>query len=215
MSYWNCDSAEKDIVGKTIKAIIIDNENDMILFRMDDSTEYTMIHEQDCCETVRIMWGRSSNLDGLVGKKIIDFSESSKESTHRCDDSNTETIYTFTTDDNTYIIFWHGSSNGYYSESPSFYRTKGIRQIQSNVKLLLDYLTKTSLDISSVDDKNFIDSIRSKCENVDIDEEFETTMFPNLNDYEGTSTIRAFILNLRDKNNWSDETYNYTMGVFE
>jgi len=128
MSYWRSTDAESDIVGQTIKNIIVNKEDNELLFRMADGSEYKMYHDQDCCESVTIDWPECSDLNELIGKKIVGFKETSdnESSGYRGDDSSTVTKYRFETDSGIYNIVWFGCSNGYYSESPSFYKTKGI-----------------------------------------------------------------------------------------
>jgi hypothetical protein len=211
MSYWNREDASKDIIGKTVSSII--KGDDVLIFKMTDCSEYTMLHEQDCCESVTIDWNNTGDLNVLIGKKIVGFSESSEDGRARHSESSTDTTYRFETDTDSVRILWCGESNGYYSESPSFYRTKS-GQVPPIVKKLCDVLNKSDFNISNAADKEFIDSISEEFEDLDIDEEFQTTIF-GLTEYSGTSSIRAYVSVLRDKNKWSDETYNYVVGLFE
>ncbi len=111
----------EDIVGKTFSKI--ENSYSEISFTENDGTEYMMLHHQDCCESV-IVEDISGDLEWLCDTPILTAEEStSTESTdpnHICDESETWTFYRVTTAKGLVVIRWHGTSNGYYSESVSF-----------------------------------------------------------------------------------------------
>ena len=81
----------------------------------------TLYHEQDCCENVVV-----DQVDGSVYRHIgatifairekVSYEEEG-EDLEICDDSNTWTFYDIETSKGRLSFRWHGSSNGYYSES--------------------------------------------------------------------------------------------------
>ena len=117
MSYKYYDAAS--FRGKTISAIekVADDE---IRFSLDDGTKYRMYHSQDCCESVSIH-RIEGDLASLVGAVLFTSEEESVrdeipawgDDTAYSGESYTWTRYRF----NLVDIIWHGSSNGYYSES--------------------------------------------------------------------------------------------------
>lgn len=112
----------EDFIGKTIINIRrVDNE--ALLFECSDGTKHIMYHEQDCCECVYIE-DICGDLDDLIGSPILMAEESYKNEEEPYDgfaDSETWTFYKFATLKGYVTIRWYGSSNGYYSESASFY----------------------------------------------------------------------------------------------
>lgn len=131
-----------EIVGKTLTHIGVGD--DQITFICDDGTKFSMYHSQDCCEHVFIedICGDINDLIGtpiLVAEEITNkdhpftgkhgetllkakFLQGSKlpvQDKYGCE-SETWTFYKFRTIKGSVDIRWHGSSNGYYSESISF-----------------------------------------------------------------------------------------------
>lgn len=123
----------EELVGKTLTDIEVKVWGDEILFVCEGGKALRMRHWQDCCENV-VIEDISGDLGDLLGTPILvaeervsyDSPEPSKNpqtSEDRdgwegfYDDSNTWTFYTIRTIKGTVDIRWHGSSNGYYSES--------------------------------------------------------------------------------------------------
>lgn len=116
--------------GKTLAAVkrvdtgaeggIGTDGGDELWLACTDGTRYRMWHEQDCCEHVEIT-DIAGDIDLLIGMPltVAEVVESSEE---RLDDSNTWTFYKLGAIKDSVTIRWHGSSNGYYSESVSFRR---------------------------------------------------------------------------------------------
>ncbi len=83
-----------------------------------DTTTIKFYHEQDCCEDVVV-----DQVDNLVERHIgatiyaIREKVSYDEETEGSDYSNTWTFYDIETSKGRLSFRWHGSSNGYYSES--------------------------------------------------------------------------------------------------
>lgn len=124
------------LIGKTLtEARNIDNKR--IVFICDDGSEYALWHSQDCCESVYVD-DISGDLSDLVGSPILVAEERASHAAEgaplpddvpanatRDSESNTWTFYTLRTIKGTVDIRWHGTSNGYYSESVDFSQTSG------------------------------------------------------------------------------------------
>ena len=106
-----------DLVGEVLDAVDIDRGENQILLTTRSGRKFLVYHEQDCCESVRIV-GQDGSFDELIGKPIVeakDFAVDTGESESDCD-SQTTTTLVFRVDDQTVISRWIGDSNGYYSE---------------------------------------------------------------------------------------------------
>lgn len=118
--------------GKTlVEHEVINNteENDAIKFTFSDGTQYSMHHEQDCCEHVHIE-DISGDLDDLIGNPLLIADQRlsgnyDEDNLTKClddyEESYTWTFYTFATIKGYVDIRWYGSSNGFYSESVGLY----------------------------------------------------------------------------------------------
>ena len=118
----------KDLVGKTLTEI--KNNDDKLIFIVDDGTQYKMYHKQDCCESVSIE-DINGDLEDLIGNPILlaeevsnyePVSEEDKQKTKETNEwgSCTWTFYKLATIKGYVDIRWFGQSNGYYSESVNF-----------------------------------------------------------------------------------------------
>lgn len=107
------------LIGKTLKSVERVDENrydgDALIFVDTDNTRYTFRHYQDCCESVSIE-DIAGELDDLVGSPLTMAEVASQESETDYE-SQTWTFYKFATIKGYVTVRWHGSSNGYYSES--------------------------------------------------------------------------------------------------
>lgn len=115
--------------GKIITQIL-ENSHDRISFKTSDGTIYLLWHDQDCCENVSII-KTDGNISDLIGAEIIEATEIISNEipigltdSSYCDESNTWTTFILVSaHGHRVVIIWHGSSNGYYSESVSFDQT--------------------------------------------------------------------------------------------
>lgn len=113
-----------DLVGKVlVSAVNIDNEK--IVFTTNTNEVYVMLHEQDCCESVYVE-SIVGDLEDLINTPIIIAEESSNspDREDEDDDTCTWTFYKIDTVKGGVTIRWLGTSNGYYSESVSFFKLK-------------------------------------------------------------------------------------------
>jgi len=124
-----------DLKGKTLtKAEQIGD--DRIRFETDEGKAYELFHSQDCCENV-VVESITGDLADLIGAPILLAEEAcsnddpadvtAQKEEKRAnghyvydDESQTWTFYKLRTIKGSVDIRWHGSSNGYYSESVGF-----------------------------------------------------------------------------------------------
>jgi len=130
--------------GKTLTKITVSDAEDEIYFECADGSKFKMLHHQNCCESVRIE-DVCGDLQDLVGTPILlaeevtnkdhpftgphgevllkaKFLQGSKppHTSEYGEESETWTFYKFRTIKGSVDIRWHGTSNGYYSESVDF-----------------------------------------------------------------------------------------------
>lgn len=106
--------------GKILTEVI--ERNDELYFVTDNGEEYKMYHSQDCCESVSIQ-DITGDLHDLIGHPILT-AEERTEDDEEYQDLGMWTFYEVATIKGSVTICWYGTSNGYYSVSVSFERTK-------------------------------------------------------------------------------------------
>lgn len=117
------------MVGKTFSKVEYDESEEQIKFHLPDGTYFLMYHYQDCCESV-VVDDINGDLHDLVGTPILVADERNSEEHQKIltmlgqwkeseypEESETWTFYTIRTIKGSVDIRWHGTSNGYYSES--------------------------------------------------------------------------------------------------
>lgn len=116
------------LIGKTITEVRhLEQGSDSVVFECEDGTEYTMYHDQDCCESVSISDVEGDVSDLVVSVVVVAESVDSSEQPAPAGDyvdSYTWTFYRIATAKGFVVIRWLGESNGYYSESVDFAKTK-------------------------------------------------------------------------------------------
>lgn len=114
----------EELIGKILKRV--DNNADEIVFETTEGEKYRQIYHQDCCAgcSVEDICG---DLSDLIDTPILMADESSSNEAPEGasapeyrEDSETWTFYKLATAKGYVTIRWYGSSNGYYSEAPSF-----------------------------------------------------------------------------------------------
>jgi len=112
----------EELVGKTMaKVYKQDIYGDELVFETVDGRTFKLLHYQDCCEDV-VIDDIVGDLNDLVGSPILLAEESVSDSEYSDEwyGSVTWTFYKFATIKGYVDVKWHGSSNGYYSESVDF-----------------------------------------------------------------------------------------------
>lgn len=112
-----------DLLFRTVKETRgVSVGSDQIVLVMEDGTEWSFYHEQDCCEYVRVEEVHGDPSD-LVGEELL-LAEESYVRDDAGNDLIVNTFYHFRTNKGTVTIRWLGESNGYYGVDVSFYQTK-------------------------------------------------------------------------------------------
>ena len=120
-----------ELIGKTLTKV--ENiEDEQIVFTTTDESEYMLHHSQDCCEMVTVN-DICGDLDELINSPILKAEErtNSEENPEGVDlkeleyqESFTWTFYELATIKGSVNIRWYGESNGHYSESVDFCKSK-------------------------------------------------------------------------------------------
>lgn len=111
----------KELIGRTIISVVVNENKDEILWTCDDGTKYKMFHDQNCCEDVTIE-DICGNLSNLVGSPILIAEESTNSDCPKDEDdeSFTWSFYKFATAKGYVDMRWYGTSSGWYSERVDF-----------------------------------------------------------------------------------------------
>lgn len=114
-----------DLIGKTLTEVRGAVGDDEMHFICADGSHFKLYHHQACCESVSIE-SVVGDLADLIGSPILMAEESTSETdppgvTHEYEpESQTWTFYKLATIKGYVDVRWHGTSNGYYSESVRF-----------------------------------------------------------------------------------------------
>ncbi len=114
------ENKAKDLTGKTVSNIDIDEGNAEMQITCTDGTKYLFHHVQDCCESVNIV-DVNGDPKALVGYKLMlieedGFALTEEYDKYIFDESCTTTEFVFHTSKDSLAVRWIGCSNGYYSE---------------------------------------------------------------------------------------------------
>jgi hypothetical protein len=138
MTYYRWDYPEtnfSDLVGKTLTEVRGKEGDEKLEFVCADGSLYAMWHSQDCCESVDVE-SIVGDVQDLIGSPILIAEESTSDEdppgvTHEYQpESQTWTFYKLATRKGYVDIRWHGTSNGYYSESVDFTRISGPAEVK-------------------------------------------------------------------------------------
>lgn len=131
--YFDCydDKQVSELLGQTLTSLekIDYNDNDALLFNTDAGEQFIMTHRQNCCERV-VLDDIIGDLSDLIGSPLLISEEVNDTMKGLIDpgpknqftESYTWTFYKFATIKGYVDLRWYGSSNGYYSESVSFFK---------------------------------------------------------------------------------------------
>lgn len=119
-----------EITGKTFEQIVGGKNDDVLIFKFTDGSEYKMEHHQDCCESVSIE-DIDGDLQDMVGETVL-LAEETDNSDNTQYGTCTWTFYKVQTNKHYATIRWYGESNGYYSESVSFTQTQAPTKVQED-----------------------------------------------------------------------------------
>lgn len=117
-----------ELIGRVPASVKLGGDNDTLTIDFADGGSAHFWHSQDCCEVVVIedVTGNWNDLLGhpiLVAEERVSTDHNGEAPPKGCDrynDSNTWTFYSFRSVGGSVDVRWHGSSNGYYSESVSW-----------------------------------------------------------------------------------------------
>ena len=101
------------IKGRIVTNIL--NNDEAIIFELDNKDIFIFYHEQNCCENVRVEQ-IDGDLNDLIGNPLL-MTEEVIETGGDEYSTITWTFYKFATQKGYVDIRWLGESNGYYSES--------------------------------------------------------------------------------------------------
>lgn len=120
----------EDLKGNILSKVVYHNTEEEIHFHLTENHYVRMYHQQDCCEDVHVE-DICGDLNDLVGTPLLLVEETTSHDNPSDDESETYgtdtwTFYRFRTIKGSVDIRWHGSSNGYYSESVNIEIVGGI-----------------------------------------------------------------------------------------
>ncbi len=115
-----------EIIGEIMVSVV--KSDDGIYFVSSNGRKYELVHEQDCCEHVYIE-SVVGDLNDLVGQPIL-LAERVTRDDPDASESATWTFIKFATIKGYVDIRFHGSSNGYYSETADLYE---VEQVHSQI----------------------------------------------------------------------------------
>lgn len=113
---------ERELIGKTIKAISVDDDElDITVTDGEKDYRYGIRHFQDCCENVSLD-SVDGNIHNMIGKKITDAYSMISDLPYEEYRGGTRSVYRIVAEDDYLWLEWHGRSNGYYGEGVTFFQ---------------------------------------------------------------------------------------------
>lgn len=109
-----------EFIGETPYSVVLNDDRTELCFYMESGRVFTMYHDQDCGEYVRLydIIGDLSDLEHSKILKATEYINNENIDTYiDYDDSHTWTFYNFVTIKGYVTLRWLGESNGYYSEN--------------------------------------------------------------------------------------------------
>lgn len=103
----------EELLGKRLVAINYDSDEEQLILRDSEKTEYIFYHDQNCCEGVYLAEISGSLLD-LYNEPIIKAEVRTSEEDN-ADEYQQWTFYELATNKGSVTLRWYGHSNGYYS----------------------------------------------------------------------------------------------------
>jgi len=116
------------LLNEILVAVEVNRDDAIIMFTTASGKKYKMYHQQNCCESVFIK-DIAGDIEDLLHSPITlaeetwsnqNESENTPNRRFQFSGSETWTFYKLATVKGYVTISWHGSSNGYYSESVYF-----------------------------------------------------------------------------------------------
>ncbi len=127
IGYWDGRAGVSVLLGRTITAIEgMEKGSDAVVFTMDNGEQFTMAHQQDCCESVSLA-DVTGDPEDLIGSPVTMADESSEPGESNWGTA-TWTFYKFATVKGYVDLRWLGESNGYYGEDVDFFRSRRANQ---------------------------------------------------------------------------------------
>lgn len=117
------DVGVSDMVGAVLSSVAgMAEDSERVVFVASDGRRWSMLHEQDCCEHVRIV-DVSGSPEDLVGHPLLVCEERTSNGDRPSEHSEswTWTFYEFRTVKGSVTLRWLGESNGYYGERVSLF----------------------------------------------------------------------------------------------
>ncbi len=114
------------LVGKKFSKVSVNGKTDQEVVFQNDQEQFKLFHDQDCCESVSVE-KITGDIANLVDSEILEATRDNPNLPQKdegYEDSHTWSHFFFRTAKGIVEILWYGTSNGYYSESVDFAKTK-------------------------------------------------------------------------------------------
>lgn len=113
------------VSSKRNRVAPISQYDDAVFITMNNGDQYVLWHEQNCCENVsleEVIGDIEDLIDSMIIKAelVVSHPAHPPEQEEWEIESRTWSFYKIQTHKGEVVFRWHGSSNGYYSETVSF-----------------------------------------------------------------------------------------------